>query len=293
MIERTGFKISVAAAVMGGLTLSMPESVFANPLDQIQRTVRQVERTIERTVREQQISPEAAIIGGVVGGVVGSQLFDDNIVGVAVGVAAGAFIANEISRSLSESEQQRVSRSTVSTVVTGENSDWEDPDTGTRGSARVVETFEREEPVSVQVYRDRVAEVPPLEFIGETYRVTTNSNVRGGPSTDFEKVGFFTAGTLVNVVGKVEGEEWYFVSENGIGSGFVYAPLLEAQSASIIGEQPEAPTGQDVYEAEVADTRLCRTIEQSVTAADGTTTTELLTACRGPNGWEVAEPVAG
>ena len=263
----------------------------SSPFKNIQRSLKSVERSINRQTRKLSRNPDAAVVGAIVGGVVGAKIFDDSIVGVAVGVAAGAFIASEISRTMNEDQKRHTTRSTVHTVATGDTSSWSDPASGTKGSVRVVSTEEKPEKVTIPVLKEKVATVPPLDFIGESYRIKANLNVRGGPGTDYEKVGSYPSGSVVNVVGKVKDGPWYFISEDGVGSGFIFADLAEPSGASIVGELPQAPAETETFDVDVAENRLCRTIEQSVTQPDGSTATELMTACKGANGWEI-QPAA-
>lgn len=271
------------------LTVSVPYSSQsdANPFKKLEKSLKKVERRISKGARKLDISPETAIVGGIVGAAAGAAIFDDNLVGVAIGVAVGVLVANGIARGLDDRQKTHMARSTVSAVVTGEDEDWSDEKSGTKGSVRVVSTEEKAEPVSIPVYRERVSEVPPLDFIGEAYEVVSNANVRGGPDITYEKAGYLQAGAKVNVVGKVKGQPWYFISENGVGSGFLFEELARPAAASIIGETPEIPPEESTFEATIAETKLCRTIEQSVTKPDGTTQTEQLTACKGANGWEI------
>jgi uncharacterized protein YcfJ len=259
----------------------------ANPFDDFKKIGKRIERNLKKSTKKMRNNPVAPIVGGIVGGVIASKVFDDNVVGIAIGVTAGAFIASELSNSLDENQRTHVTRSTVSTVATGKDQTWEDTRSKSRGSVRVVKTEELKQPVSVPVYKDKVTELPALDFIGETYEIVNNANVRGGPDTTFEKTGYFRAGSKVNVVGKVKESPWYFVSENGVGIGFVREELIRPSSSSIIAKQPEKATSDNIYEAEVAETKLCRTVEQSVTGADGTTKSEQMTACKGANGWEM------
>jgi len=262
----------------------------ANILKKIQKSVKKstskTSRKIKKTIKKIAKSPAAPIIGGIVAGVVARKAFDNKFIGVAVGVGVGAFIANNLKKDLNEEQQTRMTRSTTSSVVSGENTTWKD-DNGTSGEVRVVSTEETPEAVSIPVYKEKVSEVPPLDFIGETYVATSNSNIRGGPDTTYEKVAYLKKDSQINVVGKVKDSDWYFVSEGGIGIGFVFGKLIEPSASSIVGDVPVPEKNEEVFEQQVADTRLCRVVEQSVTLADGTVKTEQLKACKGANGWEV------
>ena len=63
----------------------------------------------------------------------------------------------------------------------------------------------------------------------------------------------------------------------------VTTPATPTQPAVVEEVGSPAPTPQVV-----ADSRICRTVTQTIRLKDGTTKSEDLTACKGPNGWEAA-----
>ena len=69
------------------------------------------------------------------------------------------------------------------------------------------------------------------------YEVTKDLNVRGGPGTNFERVGGLKAGTRVRAVGKTEDGEWMAISKDGVTIGFTYAPILVAVVDGTLAEQ--------------------------------------------------------
>ena len=109
-------------------------------------------------------------------------------------------------------------------------------------------------------------------------------NVRGGPGTDFVVVGSLNSGEVVDVIGKVQSSNWYMIGEGGAASGFVYAPLLKPSATA--APQKAAPAGEIATEAVMAS-QTCRTIEQTVVLADGSQHKEQVTACQGPDGWQI------
>ena len=134
--------------------------------------------------------------------------------------------------------------------------------------------------------KSKVKQVPPLEIDGGTYLAKKRVNVRGGPSTDYVIVGKLAEQEAVKAIGLVKGKSWYMISQGGAGSGFVYQPLLDAAPTMTVAPTKPA-NNSDIEEAQVAETTVCRVIERSVNLADGTSEQEKLTACQGPNGWEI------
>ena len=107
------------------------------------------------------------------------------------------------------------------------------------------------------------------------------------PSAEYEKVGELSKDQNVNVVGKVKEKEWYFISHEGVGSGFVHANLLNPAFLESPDPTEKKLTVDDIDTPEVKTERLCRTIEQEITLPDGSKRKETTQACQGPNGWEV------
>ncbi len=84
----------------------------------------------------------------------------------------------------------------------------------------------------------------PVDEMSATYWVVTRSNVRAGPSTDFDKVGGLDAGTPISVTGKVRGANWYRVALLGGAVGYIYGGLIQqaAPAAPATPAPMPAPT---------------------------------------------------
>ena len=224
--------------------------------------------------------------GATVGAVVGALFSDNKLVGAAIGAALGGIIGNRWGAYLDEKDQQSVATTTEQAINTGETQEWSNPENGTSGTTEVVATEQVQQSVEIPVLKDRVETIPPLDIIGETYRATKTSNVRGGPGTDYEIVESLPSGKNINVVGKVQGKNWYMISQNGIGSGFVHSSLLVAAPSEIVAEEQPVPDAAIEKQTATA-AKTCRTIQQTVTLKDGSEQQEEIKACQGPNGWEV------
>lgn len=236
---------------------------------------------------------EAGTYGGaILGGLLGSQVGDGTgqVIATAGGAVGGALIGRKIGQYLDKQDQKQLAEATGKTAATCKPESFDNEDTGVSGQTECVEEEERDERVEMAVKKDRVEEVPPLELIGEPYAATTTVNVRVGPGTDYKKGGQLAHEEAVTVAGKVQGESWYMISQDGAGSGFVHTDYLTpASDAKATQEQlssrPQQQEGVTTAQADV--TRECRTVEQQVTLESGETKTETVEACRGPNGWEV------
>lgn len=225
------------------------------------------------------------LLGGVVGGVLGAQVGGGTgrLMATGIGAVAGAVIGREIARYLEQGDQERLAQSTGQTIATGETGTWRNPDTGVSGRTEVTREEQRSEQVQVRVLKDRVDELPPIDLIGAPYVSSGNVNVRGGPGTDYRVVDSLRAGEAVQVVGRVQGRDWYMIARDGAASGFVSATLLSPAPDRHI-QTAAAPSGELVT---ASANRTCRTVRQEVTLADGSVQEELVTACSGPDGWQV------
>lgn len=202
-----------------------------------------------------------------------------------IGTALGAYIGGQIGAYLDKQDREKAVVTTQRTFETGQPQSWSSDEKRTRGSARVVASRTEQTSVAVPVLKKKVSQVPPLEILGATYKAKKASSVHGGPGTDYEKVGSLNADEAVNVVGKVKDSNWFLISQDGVGSGFVPSSLMEEAPDEAVASAGKPPAN-DVATQTVASDRVCRTVEQTVSLADGSTKTEKVEACRGVNGWE-------
>jgi surface antigen len=234
-----------------------------------------------------------AVAGGALGGI-GGYFLGNELGGAATtavvtiaGAAAGAWLGTQIAGYLSEEDQERAEQSFQMAAATGETNSWENPETGVAGTTKVVSARTASQSVAVPVLKDRVEQVPPLDLIGEPYVATRSADVHGGPGTDYKTVAQLDSGKTVMVAGKVQAKEWYMISEGGAGSGFVATDFLnKAALDAAIAASDGAPPGQ-VEEQIVTAEQTCRTVQQTITLADGSTHAEDVTACQTANGWQV------
>lgn len=235
-------------------------------------------------------SQAGTVIGSITGGIIGTQLDCKNKTACQfAGVLIGGVIGNRIGKHLDEQDKARMAASTQNAILTGQTQSWSNPENNTSGKSVVVRTTERKQPVKVPVLKEKVAKVPPLDMLGTTYRATKTANVRGGPGSDYKTVGSLKANQSVTAIGKVKDKNWYMISENGVGSGFVFGGLVEPAPEEKADQAHSQIAANDIALHQVSNTTTCRVIEQSVKLADGTTKTEQVEACEGANGWEVKD----
>jgi len=228
-------------------------------------------------------------IGAIAGALLGAAVSKDKTKGALIGAAAGALVGAGIGRYLDEQDKQKLAASTQQTITTGTAQSWTNPETGVTGKTEVKQTVAETQQRQISVLKDKVEQVPPLDFIGEDYTATSNVNVRGGPGTDYKVVSTLDKGATTRVVGKVTDQNWYMISQNDVASGFVSAGLLKPGGTSTMATPAAAPApaSSEIATADVSATSTCRVVTQQVTLKNGQTESQDVKACRGPNGWEI------
>jgi len=223
-------------------------------------------------------------IGAVVGGTAGNLACrgEGGVVRglcTAGGLALGGFLGNRIGKYLDERDQLRMAKATETALETGQTQKWVGDESGVRGEARVVSSTTKTKTVKVPVLKDRISEVPPLDVVGETYKANKQANLRGGPGTDYVKVGSLVADEKINVVGKVKEKDWFLISQSGVGSGFVFSSLVSPAPNAEPAELGLKIEKSNVSKQSVSVDQTCRQIEQKITLADGTQHSETIEAC--------------
>lgn len=194
-------------------------------------------------------------------------------------------------KKLSEENQKKMITTTDKVANYGGDQTWVDKENNISGSAKVVSTEVKpvEKPKPVKVLKDAVEELPPFEIISEPYTVSKSVNLRGGPSTDYKIVGQMKPDEIFTVLGRVEGKNWFVVSQNGIASGFIYEKLTVAAPDATPTWQIASTSSSDITSKSPKISQKCRKIEQSVVNTDGVEDSRFVQACKGENGWEMSE----
>lgn len=231
-------------------------------------------------------------VGATVGALVGSQIGNGRgqLAAVAGGTVAGYILGGKVGRN--SAAKQHASSYRSQPVYTSSRSTSQ-----STSRVRAARTS----------FKQPLTAAPPLEMIDGFYLADTKSNVRGGPGTDYLVVDQLHQGEQVAVIGKVIGKDWYMVSENGIGTGFVYAPLLSPlpnygsyNTQSNVGynsvnysntsfNMPAHTTPQYSANQGAAQPNQCSVFTQQITLPDGTSATRNIEACQRADGsWEEA-----
>ena len=239
---------------------------------------------------------EIGTLAGAGLGVLAGSLFGDGkgkIVAMVVGAAAGAWLGNQLGKYLDEQEQKKLVEQTQTTATTGKAETWKNPDTGTSIKTTVVAERTKTENVQVPVKKAKITmnEMPRLQLIGQRYEVLKNSNVRGGPSTNYVIVDSLQSGNIIDIMGQVDGEPWFVIGENGVASGFIYSSLVaptDDYSEFVLADPSTSSDAGVEFLATSASTN-CRDIKQTIVLKNGDEQTETITACEGPNGWETQD----
>lgn len=253
------------------------------------------------------------VLGAVIGGVVGSKFGKGKgqLIATAIGAAAGAYAGNMFGASLDEADRLAVEKKTaeaLGSVEDGKTVAWSNPDSG--ASATITPQDTHTETRKVTLLRDkRIAPLPTLELIGETWEATTNANVRSAPSLDGEVVSGLQTGETFTAVGKVEGHDWIVVGQGKRTVGYVASSLVQKATLQTASEQPASDSSplraavdldalandqaidldaEGLVAEEVVASSTCRNMNVSITAKDGDTEQQQMKACKAGDGaWEI------
>ncbi|MEH6476225.1 MAG: SH3 domain-containing protein [Sneathiella sp.] len=205
---------------------------------------------------------------------------------------ASDWVSETYSDLLNDDEQKQLSQSTEEAAKTGESQSFENKKGDIKGDVEVTKTERKTSDVSVKVLKGRLETLPPLDIIGLPYKTVKSSNVRGGPGTDFVIIDNLKQDAVVMVIGKVQDKSWYLVGDGEVANGFVYENLLseiaDTESKELTVDKI-SKASDDVEDEKFETEQLCRTVVQKITVADGSVREEEVTACQGPNGWEVTQ----
>jgi surface antigen len=226
------------------------------------------------------------VLGAGVGGLLGAQVGSGRgqLAAVAIGALAGMWLGGEIGRHLTQTDQQGIARTTHTALETGQDQSWVNPDTGMQTRVSVQETTVERRPIQEANLERRLRETPPLDLVNAFYVADRNSNVRGGPGTDYAVMHTLERGTPIAVVGLVQGKDWYMVSDDGLGSGFVWAPLLRPADRQPEGESALRVAARQSSGRSLAAERTCSVVLQEVSLPGGRTETQEMRACQQPDG---------
>jgi outer membrane lipoprotein SlyB len=230
------------------------------------------------------------LLGAGVGALLGSQVGGGKgkLAAVAVGALAGAWIGGELANRLTQSDQQGIARTTNTALDTGESQTWTNPDTGVKTNVQVKERTVERVPAASEGLKSRPWETPPLEYVNAHYQVVRGSNVRSGPGTDYAVMNTLRAGERVVVVGRVRGQDWYMVSEDGLGYGYVHGSLIKREPYQPPGDSPLYVEARDAAPSRSVAERNCSVITQEIILPDGTAQARDVRACQQPDGTWVA-----
>lgn len=267
------FAVALSCAVF----IVTAQPVEAGFLGGVGRTVKQATRGVSKFARRHRTE----LITGA-GIIIGMGVADNNLLGAAVGGLVGYTIA----KSLNASDNKRMARSTQSSLVTGKSSEWRNDETGVSGRTTVKEETVEERTVKAKYLKERITELPPLEYsVGGQYRVVKPTGVRGGPGEDYKSFEELKQDQTVDIVAKVENKDWYLASKNGVATGFIDAGALESTGVPVDTKvQKKGKPKAQVAESEITVKQTCRSIEQQVTQKDGKTVTETRKACQQADG---------
>lgn len=222
----------------------------------------------------------AAVVGTTVGAGVGATLGSTvgegtgKKVATAIGAVLGGVIGSRIVKYLDERDKPIASAATNKALDSGTSQTWRNSETGTSGVIRVL-TQSAGIPASTN--RPASGRSSSAASTGSRYgliEIVQRSIDNPQPTAK--------ATTMRTTATAPDGRR---PSTQATPRTATTAPPPQSPSTTSV-----APTEQIAATTATtqASGRTCRTIQQEITLKDGSTHTEDVTACKGPNGWETA-----
>lgn len=205
----------------------------------------------------------AAVIGGALGGLLGNRIAGrgSRTLGTILGAAAGAAAGSAIGCKLQKNDQAKAERAMEDAIATGENQEWENPETGASGKVEVGRTASG---IADLGFAKGVEPADGYTKVGAAFVSTASANIRSRPGTDGKIMGTLASGQRVWVPASVAGAPWYLISDQGTGLGYVSNALLK----------------RDALQTAAA----CRMVKQTVEAPGAGSASESYQACKGKDG---------
>jgi surface antigen len=195
------------------------------------------------------------VAGGAVGAVLGNRIAGSGsrILGSVIGGALGAVGGSLIGCKLQQRDRDRAERAAQDAVQTGQNQDWKNEETGASGTVAVADT--RGIALADLKFARGVEPASGYTRVADSFAATTSANVRSAPGTKATVLGKLAAGQRVWVPAAVKGQPWMLISNEGVGQGYVSAPLLKrAVTASATNCKMVTQTVSVPNEPEAAET---------------------------------------
>lgn len=207
-----------------------------------------------------------AVAGGALGGLLGNRIAGSGsrTLGTILGGVLGAAAGSAIGCKLQKNDQAKAERAMEQAVLTGKDQSWQSDETGASGRVEVGQDISGADLANLRL-ASGVEPADGYTKVGGAFVSTTNANIRSAPGTDAKVLGQLATGQRVWVPASVKGQPWLLVSDQGVGQGYVSAPLLKRAVA------PKSATG-------------CRVVKQTISQPGAAEETETLQACKGANG---------
>jgi surface antigen len=205
-----------------------------------------------------------AVIGGALGGLLGNRIAGrgSRTLGTILGGALGAAAGSAVGCKLQKNDQAKAEAAMEEAIATGENQEWENPETGASGRVEVGRTTSAG--IADLGFAKGVEPADRYTKVGAAFVSTAAANIRSRPGTDGKIVGTLTSGQRVWVPASVAGAPWYLISDQGTGLGYVSNALLK----------------RDATQTAAA----CRMVKQTVEAPGAGSASESYQACQGKDG---------
>ncbi len=207
-----------------------------------------------------------AVAGGALGGLLGNRIAGrgSRTLGTILGGVLGAAAGSALGCKLQKNDRAKAERALEQAVLTGQDQDWQSDETGASGHVEVGQDVRGVDLANLKL-ASGVEPADGYTKVGGAYVSTTAANIRSAPGTNANVLGRLVTGQRVWVPAAVKGQPWVLISDQGLGRGYVSAPLLKRAMST-------------------TNANGCRLVKQTVSQPGAAEEAETLQACKGANG---------
>jgi surface antigen len=207
-----------------------------------------------------------AVAGGALGGLLGNRIAGrgSRTLGTILGGALGAAAGSAVACKLQKTDQAKAERAAQQAVLTGQDQTWQSDESGASGTVEVGQDVQGVSLADLKL-ASGVEPASGYSKVNAAYVSSGAVNVRAAPGTAAPVLGKLAAGQRVWVPASVQGQPWMLISDQGVGRGYVSAPLLKRAVVSTAASN-------------------CKLVKQTVNMPGQAAETETLQACKGSDG---------
>lgn len=214
--------------------------------------------------------------------------------GAALAVEMTLQLGTKIADGLREHEQRKVLAAAADSLMTGEPSVVDLPDSGTSVAVSPVGAEStREVKVELLIDSAAVLDVPLMRVLGQAHEIRGAQKLRSGPAATASAVGSLKSGETVHVIGRVEGGDSVLVSRwlaadgvaRPIGTGYISSAALQpSKNKDFPGESDMLKSAPKMKTITVNAILKCQSLDFQKKDSKGNRVQDTSYLCIGPDG---------